>query len=92
MDAPTNSSQAETKLRHVGVMGLVGDNGRDHILVVVCLNPIDAYSNRNGSHMGHIRQGKLVLVKGATVSEGESDMILRTYQALRVALDAIHGN
>jgi hypothetical protein len=81
-------------MRHVAVMGFESDDQK-HILVVVCLNPIDAYCNKDNKHIGHIREGKLVPVKdtstsGCDVSERESDMVMRCYQALRVALDAIH--
>jgi len=68
--------------RPVAVMGF---------LVVVVLHPIDAYFNKDNKHQGHIREGKIIPVPGIAVSSRESDMIMRCYQALRVALDAIHG-
>lgn len=77
-------------MRPVAVIGFESDDGK-HILVVVAVDPIDAYFNKDNKHLGHIREGKLALVKDATVSERESDMIWRCYQALRVALDNIHA-
>lgn len=77
-------------MRQVAVMGFDSDDQK-FMLVCVCLNPADAYFSKDNKHVGHIREGKLVPIKGATVSERESGMILRCYQALRVALDAIHG-
>lgn len=83
-------------MRPVAVIGFTSDDDK-HILVVVCLNPVDAYANRDNKHLGHIREGKLVPIGndstslGATLSTCESDMIMRCYQALRHSLDAIHG-
>lgn len=74
--------------RPVAVIGFTADDDK-YMLVVVALDPIDAYFNKDGKHLGHIREGKLALVKDATVSERESGMIWRCYQALRVALDNV---
>lgn len=76
-------------MKHVAVMGFEADDGK-HMLVVVSLNPNEVYFNKNNQHLGHLLESKLVLVKGATVSERESELIFRTYQALKVALGAIH--
>lgn len=73
--------------RPVAVMGLDGDND-EHIMVVVCLNPPEAYVNKNNKHVGHIVAAKVVPVKDApALSERESVAVIRSHFALKGALE-----
>lgn len=75
--------------RPVAVMGLDADDGK-HIAVVVCLDPPEAYANKEQKHLGHIVAAKLIPAKDAEpVSEKEHALIIRTYFALRVALENV---
>lgn len=73
--------------RPVAVIGLDGDDGK-HILVVVCLNPPEAYTNKDNKHIGHIVAAKVVPVKDAqTLSEREHTLVIRAHFALKNALE-----
>lgn len=73
--------------RPVAVMGLDGDN-EEHILVVVCLSPPEAYTNKNGKHVGFIVASRVVPEKGSpTLSEREHTAIIRAHFALKNALE-----
>lgn len=73
--------------RPVAVMGLDGDND-EHIMVVVCLDPPEAYTNKDGKHVGHIKAAKVIPVKDApALSEKEHTAIIRAHFALKVALE-----
>jgi hypothetical protein len=73
--------------RPVAVMGLDGDNG-EHIMVVVCLDPPEAYTNKNGKHAGFIVAAKVVPEKDTPkLSEREHTAIIRAHFALKVALE-----
>lgn len=75
--------------RPVAVMGLDADDGK-HIAVVVCLDPPEAYANKDQKHLGFIVAARLVPApKAETVSEREHALIIRAYFALRVALDNV---
>lgn len=85
--------------RPVAVMGLDGDDGK-HILVVMCFNPIEAYVSKDQIHAGRFINGNLEPPKTKDekeaaripkLSERETEMIIRTWRALRNALGAIHG-
>lgn len=68
-------------------MGLDGDNG-EHIMVVVCLNPPEAYTNKGGQHVGFIVAAKVVPDKKAPpISEREHTAIIRAHFALKAALE-----
>lgn len=68
-------------------MGLTGDND-EHIMVVVCLDPPEAYTNKNGKHAGFIVAAKVVPEKDtAALSEREHTAIIRAHFALKVALE-----
>lgn len=71
--------------RPVAVVGLDSDDNK-HIMVVVCLDPPEAYANKDQKHLGHIVAAQLVLVKGATVSDREHTLIIRAFFALRGTL------
>ena len=73
--------------RPVAVMGLDADDGK-HIAVVVCLDPPEAYANKDQKHLGFIVAAKLVPGKDSVaVSEREHQLIIRAHFALRVALE-----
>ena len=73
--------------RPVAVMGLDGDND-EHIMVVVCLNPPEAYANKNGKHVGFIVAAKVIPEKDSpTLSDREHTAIIRAHFALKVALE-----
>ncbi len=75
--------------RPVAVMGLDADDGK-HIAVVVCLDPPEAYANKDQKHLGFIVAAKLVPApKAEPVSEREHTLIIRAYFALKVALDNV---
>ena len=75
--------------RPVAVMGLDADDGK-HIAVVVCLDPPEAYANKDQKHLGFIVAAKLVPApKAEPVSEREHALIIRAVFALRVALDSV---
>ncbi len=77
--------------RPVAVMGLDGDDGK-HIAVVVCLDPPEAYANKDQKHLGFIVAAKLVPApKAEAVSEREHAMIIRAFFALRNALDNLQA-
>ncbi len=70
-------------------MGLDADDGK-HIMVVVCLDPPEAYANKDQKHLGFIVAAKLVPApKAEPVSEREHALIIRACFALRVALDNV---
>ncbi len=78
--------------RPVIVSGLDGDNGK-HILVVVCLEPPEAYCNKDQKHVGFIRGGKVVPDKKAEpLSEREHTLVMRHYFGLRAALTNLYEN
>lgn len=73
--------------RPVAVMGIDGDD-QEHILVVVCLDPPEAYVNKNNKHVGHIVAAKVIPVKDAPpTSEAERTRIIRAHFALKGALE-----
>jgi hypothetical protein len=75
--------------RPVAVMGLDADDGK-HIAVVVCLDPPEAYANKDQKHLGFIVAAKLVPApKAEPVSEREHALIIRASFALKVALDNV---
>lgn len=75
--------------RSVVVAGVDGDDGKN-ILVVVCLQPDEAYASKNQKHIGFIRDGKLIPEpKGEPASQRETTAIESAYAALRVAILAI---
>jgi hypothetical protein len=70
-------------------MGLDADDGK-HITVVVCLDPPEAYANKDQKHLGFIVAAKLVPdPKAEAVSEREHTLIIRAVFALKVALENI---
>lgn len=72
-------------------MGLESEDHK-HILVVVCLNPPEAYASKDQKHLGFIVAAKLIPAKDAEpVTEKEHALIIRAHFALKVALDNIHG-
>lgn len=72
--------------RPVIVSGFDGDNNKT-ILVVVCLDPPEAYASKNNKHLGFIVAGKLIPDKDAEpVSEREHKLIVRHFFGLRAAL------
>lgn len=72
--------------RPVAVVGLDADDGKN-ILVVVCLNPPEAYASKDQKHLGFIVSAKLIPTKDAQpVSEAEHAMIIRAFFALRGTL------
>ena len=75
--------------RPVAVMGLDADDGK-HIVVVVCLDPPEAYANKDQKHLGFIVAAKLVPApKAEPVSEREHALIIRAHFALKVALENV---
>jgi hypothetical protein len=73
--------------RPVAVMGLDADDGK-HIAVVVCLDPPEAYANKDQKHLGFIVAAKLVPApKAEPVSEREHALIIRAHFALKGALE-----
>lgn len=73
--------------RPVAVMGLDGDNDK-HLMVVVCLNPPEAYVNKDNKHVGHIVAAKVVPAKDAAIlSEREHTAVIRAHFALKNALE-----
>lgn len=73
--------------RPVAVMGLDADDGK-HIAVVVCLDPPEAYANKDQKHLGFIVAAKLIPAKdAAALSEQEHTRIIRAHFALKVALE-----
>lgn len=76
--------------RPVAVMGLDSDDQK-HILVVVALNPFDAYASKDGKHAGFIRGGQIVRhEKDAQLTENETKLVLRCFFALRAALSNMY--
>jgi len=72
--------------RPVAVTGFDSEDNK-HIMVVVCLNPPEAYASKDQKHLGHIVAAKLVPAKDAEiVSEAENAMIIRAFFALRGTL------
>lgn len=70
-------------------MGLDADDGK-HIAVVVCLNPPEAYANKDQKHLGHIVAAKLIPTKDSeAVSEREHALIIRAHFALKGALENV---
>jgi hypothetical protein len=74
--------------RPVVVAGLGAEDGK-YILVVVCLNPPEAYASKNDKNLGFIVEGKFVPNKKAVVSQADSDAILAAYAVMKVALDSL---
>lgn len=76
--------------RPVAVAGLDGDNDK-HIIVVVCLDPPEAYVSKDQKHIGHIVAANVIPVKGAALpSDREHALIIRAFFALRGALTNLH--
>ena len=72
--------------RPVAVVGLDGDDNK-HIIVVVCLDPPEAYASKDQKHLGFIVAAKLVPAsKAEAVSEREHELIIRAFFALRGTL------
>jgi|SRR5580698_6390042 hypothetical protein len=63
------------------------------LMVVVCTEPNDAYSSKDGKHMGHIRDGKFIPApkSEAIATPKEQVLIMRAYYALTGALHNLHG-
>jgi hypothetical protein len=72
-------------MKQVAVMALDGDEDKT-LMVVVCLNPLDAYVSKDGKNIGHIVSGKLNPVKDAKFSEREEKLIIRSSGLLFTAL------
>jgi len=73
--------------RPVAVMGLDADDGK-HIIVVVCLDPPEAYASKDQKHLGFIVAARLVPAKDAQpVTEREHGLIIRAHFALKGALE-----
>ncbi len=76
--------------RPVIVSGLDGDDNK-HILVVVCLEPPEAYCSKDQKHVGFIQGGKVVPAKDAKpLSEREHTLVIRHFFALRAALTNLY--
>lgn len=70
-------------------MGLDADDGK-HIIVVVCLDPPEAYASKDQKHLGFIVAAKLIPAKDAEpVTEREHALIIRAHFALKVALENV---
>lgn len=78
--------------RPVVVSGLDGDDDK-HILVVVCLDPPEAYASKNQKHLGFIRDGKMIPSEDSEkVSDREHALIMRHFFGLRALLTNLYEN
>lgn len=76
--------------RPVAVSGFDGDDG-EHIIVVACLNPPEAYASKNQKHIGFIVGGKVVPTKDSPLTtEQERQLIMRHFFGLRAFLSNLY--
>jgi hypothetical protein len=68
---------------------LDGDDGK-HMLLVVCLNPSEAYVSKNQKHLGFIVAGQLVPDPDAQVSANELRTINKAYIVMQTTLDSLY--
>jgi hypothetical protein len=83
-----NTEQSK-KHQHVVVAGIEAEDG-SVILITASKNPLETSVAKSHKQLGFVKDDQLITTEGAeTVSQNDTDFILKTAKVLHTALDSL---